>query len=51
MKNYCVCYSVTTSFDAEVTAKSKEEAVKKVIEVIGDPVAIEGVWEVRSDSN
>lgn len=47
MKLYNVCYSVTTSYDAVVKAKTKKEAEEKVIEVIGDPVVIDGVHEVR----
>lgn len=47
MKTYNVCYSVTTSFDAVVKAKNAKEAEAKVVEVIGDPVTIDGVHEVR----
>ena len=47
MKTYCVVYSVTTSYDAAVKAKTREEAVAKVREVIGEPVTIESVWETK----
>ena len=47
MKTYNVCYSVTTSYDAVVKAKNQEEAKKKVVEVIGDPVEVENVYEIR----
>jgi len=50
MKTYAVNYSTTTSFDAVVKAKSKEEAKKKVIEVIGEPVEIESVYEVNANA-
>lgn len=48
MKTYSVTYNTTVSYEAVVKAKNQEEAKKKVVEVIGDPVEIEGVHEVRS---
>lgn len=48
MKTYNVQYSVTTSFDAVVKAKNREEAAKKVIEVIGEPVVVEAIYEINS---
>lgn len=50
MKKYCVIFNTTTSFDAVVKAKNKEEAKEKVIEVIGEPVEIESVYEVKSNA-
>lgn len=47
MKTYCVVYNVTTSYDTEIKAKSREEAMAKVREVIGEPVTIESVWETK----
>lgn len=47
MKTYCVVYAVTTSYDAEVKAASREEAIAKVREVIGEPVTIESVWQTK----
>ncbi|HWY33629.1 MAG TPA: hypothetical protein VNX68_03220 [Nitrosopumilaceae archaeon] len=47
MKKFCVLYSVTTSYDTTIKAKDKEEAKKKVIEVIGEPVEIDDVYEVH----
>lgn len=47
MKKFAVNYNVTTSFDAVVRAKTAEEAKKKVEEVIGEPVEIESVYEVK----
>lgn len=47
MKKFTVNYAVTTHYDTVVKAKTKEEAVKKVREVIGDPVDIESAWEVK----
>lgn len=51
MKTYNVCYSTTTSFDAVVKAKNAKEAEAKVAEVIGEPVTIEAVWEVKEKTN
>ena len=47
MKKYCVSYNVTTSYDTTIKAETKEEAKNKVIEVIGEPIKIESVWEVK----
>lgn len=47
MKKYNVTYNTTTSYEATVKAKSAEEAKKKVMEVIGEPVEIEDIWEVN----
>ena len=47
MKKYNVHYNTTTSYDTVVKAKNAEEAKKKVEEVIGEPVEIEGVYEVK----
>lgn len=47
MKIFSVQYNTTTSYEAVVKAKNKEEAEKKVAEVIGDPVEIENVYEIR----
>jgi hypothetical protein len=46
MKTYSVTYSTTTSYEAIVLAKNAEEAKKKVIEVIGNPVTIEEAYEL-----
>lgn len=45
-RRFNVMYSVTTSFEADVFAKSKKEAISKVVEVIGEPVHIEQVYEL-----
>lgn len=47
MKTYNVVYNVTTSYDAVVKAKNEKEAKNKVIEVIGEPLEIEDVREIR----
>lgn len=47
MKKYAVMYNITTSFESVVEAENKEEAEKKVKDVIGDPILIESVWEVK----
>jgi hypothetical protein len=49
MKKYCVVYSYKMVSDAEVEAKSKEEASKKVQEIIG-PVQIENAYEVHTNA-
>ena len=49
MKKFCVVYNVTTSYDAAVSAKTKEEAIAKVREVIGSECVIEGAWPVRKN--
>lgn len=51
MKKFCVIYSVTTSYDASVSAKNAEEAKKKIIEVIGDDAEIDGAWEIKSEAH
>jgi hypothetical protein len=38
---------MTTSYEAVVRAKNQEGAKKKVIEVIGEPVEVENVVELR----
>lgn len=50
MKTYSVIYNTTTSYEAVVKAKNQDEAKKKVAEVIGDPVEIESVHEVRPNA-
>lgn len=50
MKIFTVNYTTTTSYDAVVTAKSKEAAIAKVEEVIGEPVVIESAWEVKREA-
>ena len=47
MKKFCVFYNTTTSFEAVVKAKTKKEAKEKVREVIGEPVVIEKIWELK----
>jgi hypothetical protein len=47
MKSFTVNYSVTVHYDAVVRAKTKEEAEKKIAEVVGDSVTIESSWEVK----
>jgi len=47
MKEFCVVYEVTTSYDAAVSAKTKDEAIAKVKEVIGSDVVVTGTWEVK----
>jgi len=47
MKKYSVQYTTTTHFEAVVKAKNEGEAEKKVVEVIGYPVQIETVYEVK----
>lgn len=46
MKTYSVLYNTTCSFEAIVKAKNVTDATKKVIEVVGEPVVIENVYEV-----
>lgn len=50
MKTYNVCYSVTVSYDAVVKAKTKKEAEAKVVEVIGEPIEVEDVREINSQT-
>jgi len=47
MKKFCVVYNVITSYDVSVKAKTKEEAIEKVKEVIGADAVIEGAWAIR----
>ena len=49
MKTFSVQYSITTGCDATVQAKSKEDAIKRVREIIGNDCQIESVWEVTHD--
>lgn len=51
MKRYNVVYSVTISYEAQVTAHSEKEAKAKVKEVIGEPLKFEGVWELKESQN
>ena len=46
LKRFNVMYNVTTSYDADVFATSRKEAIAKVVEVIGEPVHIESVHEL-----
>lgn len=46
LRRFNVVYNVTTSYDANVFATTKKEAVAKVVEVIGDPIKIESVYEL-----
>lgn len=46
-KTYSVIYSYRASNEATVKARSKREARQKVVEVIGPPVKIELIYEVR----
>lgn len=46
MRRFNVTYNVTTSYDADVLAKNKKEAIAKVVEVIGEPVKIKSVHEL-----
>ena len=45
LKRFNVSYNVTTSYDADVFAHSKKEAIAKVVEVVGD-VQVEYVNEL-----
>lgn len=47
MKTFSVTYNTTTSFEAVVKAKTKKEAKEKVVEVIGEPLAVESVREIN----
>lgn len=51
MKTYSVLYNTTTSYEAVVKANSKDEAKKKVVEVIGDPITVEKVYEINNAAN
>lgn len=46
-KRFSVIYEVTTTHEAIVEAKNKEEAVEKVVEVVGDPIVIESVYVLK----
>lgn len=45
LRRFNVSYNITTSYDADVFATSKKEAVAKVVEVVGD-VVVEYVNEL-----
>lgn len=45
-RRFNVAYNITTSYEADVLAKNKKEAISKVVEVIGDPIRIESVLEL-----
>lgn len=47
MPKYAVYYVAQVTQEAIVEAKTKKEAIDKVKEVIGDPIKIEGSWEVK----
>lgn len=47
MKKFSVQYNTTVSYDAIVRAKTVKEAEEKVREVIGEPIKIESVYEVK----
>lgn len=47
-KLFSVQYAFSTSYDTVVEAKNEKEAAQKVLEVIGEPVEIESVWEVKA---
>lgn len=49
LKKFNVSYNVTTSYDADVFARNKKEAIAKVVEVIGEPVQIEYVNELPNE--
>lgn len=49
MKNYAVQYSTTTSYDTVVKANSAKEAKSRVIEVIGQSVKIETIYELTKE--
>lgn len=51
MRTYNVLYNTTVSYEAVIKAESKDAAKKKVKEVIGEPVTIEKVWELKNDKN
>ena len=50
MNTYSVSYAVEVTNEAIVRASTRAEAIKKVKEVIGDPVKIDGAWKITSDS-
>lgn len=45
LKRFNVSYNVTTTYDADVFAYSKKEAIAKVVEVVGE-VQVEYVNEL-----
>lgn len=47
-KHYTVEYSVITHHEAILLARSRTEAKEKVIEIIGEPVTIESICELKS---
>jgi hypothetical protein len=47
MNKYSVLYEETIEREAVVTAKSEEEAIKKVVEVAGEHVKINGSWKLK----
>lgn len=49
MKKFCISYSYLTFADVAVEAKTKEAAIKKATEVLGD-IDIDSVWEVKPDA-
>lgn len=51
MKEYSVLYEVKTLSEALVKANTSQEAKEKVKEVIGDPVKIIQVYEMKVKSN
>jgi len=46
-KEFSVCYNYATSYEAVVKAKTKDDAIAKVKEVVGDDIKIESSWEVN----
>jgi hypothetical protein len=48
-KLFSVQYAFSTSYDTVVEAKNEKEAAEKVLEVIGEPIEIESVWEVKRE--
>lgn len=47
MKFYCVCYSYRMAFDSTVRAENKKEAIKKVKEIVGEDIRLDGIWEIE----
>ena len=47
MKRFTVNYHTITYYDAVVRAKNTKEAKEKVAEVIGDPLDIDDVYELK----
>ena len=46
-KRWSVNYNYNTSYEADVWAHSKEEAINKVKEVVGDDIKIEHVTVIN----